>query len=85
MIPLQSLINSSFLNILRHLRSKPQFTYSYHYKIMQPKDLNDDLLPTLMGRVMAETKVSHDRPVTANMTSREHYLQHGVRIVDWTL
>jgi len=38
------------------------------------KDLNDDLLPTLMGRLMAETRVSHDRPVTANMASREHYL-----------
>jgi len=49
------------------------------------KDLNDDHLPTLMGRVMAETRVSHNRPVTGNMASREHYLQHGVRIVDWTI
>jgi len=48
-------------------------------------DLNDDLLLTLMGRLMAETRVSHDRPVTANMASREHYLQYGVRIVDWTI
>jgi len=30
------------------------------------KDLNDELLPTLMGRLMAETRVSHDRLVTAN-------------------
>jgi len=48
-------------------------------------DLNDDLLPTLMGRLMAETRVSHDCPVTANMASRDHYLQYGVRIVDWTI
>jgi len=52
---------------------------------LPPKDLNDDLLPTLMGRLMAETRVSHDRPVTANMASREQYLQYGVRIVDWTI
>jgi len=49
------------------------------------KDLNVDLLPTLMGRLMAETRVSHDRPVTANMASREHYSQYGDRIVDWTI
>jgi len=33
----------------------------------------------------AETRSSHDRPVAANMASREHYLQCGVRIVDWTI
>jgi len=34
---------------------------------------------------MAETRVSHDRPVTANVASTEHYLQYGVRIVDGTI
>jgi len=34
---------------------------------------------------VAETRSSHDRRVDANMASREHYLQYGVRIVDWTI
>jgi len=47
--------------------------------------LNDDLLPSQYLPQVAETRVSHDRLVDANMASREHYLQYGVRIVDWTI
>jgi len=54
--------------------------YGSMEKYILGKLLDDDLLPTLMGRLMAETS-----PVTANMASREHYLQYGVRIVDWTI
>jgi len=51
-----------------------------------PKALNDDLSLTLTSSQVAETRVSTDRPVDANnMASREHYLQYGVRIVDWTI
>jgi len=35
--------------------------------------LNDDLSLTLTVHQVAETRVSHDRPVEANMASREHY------------
>jgi len=34
---------------------------------------------------VAETGSSHDRPVDGNMASREHYLQYGIRIVDWII
>jgi len=56
-----------------------------HWHDNYTRALYDDLLPTLMGRLMAETRMSHDCPVDANMASREHYLQYGVRIVDWTI
>jgi len=46
------------------------------------KALNNDLKTV---HQVAETGVAHDRPVDANMASREHYLQYGVRIVDWTI
>jgi len=45
-------------------------------------DAGGDLVarsPLEMERLMAKTRVSHDRPVTANIASREHYLQYGVR------
>jgi len=47
--------------------------------------LNDDLSSSLTVHQVAETRFSHDRPVDANMASREHYLQYGVRIVEWTI
>jgi len=49
-------------------------------------DLNDDLSSSQdRSSSIAETRSFHDRPVDANMVSREHYLQYGVRIVDWTI
>jgi len=51
-------------------------------KIYFNKGLNEDLPSTLTSSQVAETRVSHDRPVDANMASREHYLQYGVRIID---
>jgi len=54
--------------------------------LLEIKALNDDLPSTLTVHQVAETRLSHDRPVDANMASREHYfLQYGVRIVDWTI
>jgi len=47
--------------------------------------LNDDLSLTLTVHKVAETRVSHDRRVDANMASKEHSLQYGVWIVDWTI
>jgi len=52
---------------------------------LNSKALNDDLPSTLTVHQVAETRSSHDRPVDANMASRELYLQYGVRIVDWTI
>jgi len=49
------------------------FPSSEHYGPL----VNDDLLPTLMGRLMAETRVPHDRHVTANMAYRELYLLYA--------
>jgi len=55
------------------------------HSLFYTKALNDDLSLILTVHQVAETISSHDRPVDANMASREHYLQYGVRIVDWTI
>jgi len=68
------------LVIFRHKTSKRS-----DIKILGYKTLNDDLLPTLTSNQVAETRVSNDLRVDANMASGEHYLQYGVRIVDWTI
>jgi len=47
------------------------------------EDQNDDLSSS--QDQVAGTRSPHDRPGDANMASREHYLQYGVRIVDWTI
>jgi len=47
--------------------------------------LNDGLSLSLTVHQVAETTLSHARRVDANMVSREHYLQYGVWIVDWTI
>jgi len=62
-------------------------SYTYNNRIrVRHKALNDDLPSTLTVHQVAETRSSHDRPVDANMASREHYyLQYGVWIVDWTI
>jgi len=55
------------------------------WKIVTYLRPNDDLPSTLTFHQVAETRSSHDRPVDANMASREHYLQYSVRIFDWTI
>jgi len=49
------------------------------------KALNDDLSLTLTVHQVAENRSSNDRRVDANMASKEHYLQYGVRIGDWSI
>jgi len=49
------------------------------------KALNDDISLSLTVDQVAETRSPPDLRVDANMASREHYLQYGVRIFDWAI
>jgi len=55
--------------VLQNAAKHDRVGFGMFYMQITTKDLNDALLPTLMGRLMAETRVSHDRRVTANMAS----------------